>query len=288
MKEMKAPHNDWWTKQRPLPLGPNSPSPEVSTQLVRLMDASDFSKAVVTGIDKLKKSANYQQLLRLRSLQERLRPLFCENEINLESDIASNDDKKDSVEIPSAFLLNPLLGDISVNVSRSEYLALVQRKRLRFPETSRSDADHAWLTPVKSHSDLQAIRSLVQNRSIDSRFALAVLSIDPEHPLFSRHRCELLSLVPNEVVNWENQFRAALRQSSLAAATELLRFLEDETLDELWMRKNAEERLRDLSPTRLFDDLLNLREQVRESEISQNPRGQILEPGFRVIFPERS
>lgn len=32
--------------------------------------------------------------------------------------------------------------------------------------------------------------------------------------------------------------------------------------------------------------LLQTREEVKTSEISANPLGQILEPGFRVIFPE--
>ena len=35
----------------------------------------------------------------------------------------------------------------------------------------------------------------------------------------------------------------------------------------------------------LFRELVNKRLSVFNSEISKNPRGQILEPGFRVIFP---
>jgi hypothetical protein len=35
----------------------------------------------------------------------------------------------------------------------------------------------------------------------------------------------------------------------------------------------------------LFKKLLKVRKDVSLSEISQNPLGQILEPGFRLIFP---
>ena len=34
--------------------------------------------------------------------------------------------------------------------------------------------------------------------------------------------------------------------------------------------------------------LIQRREEAKQSEISKNPRGQILEPGFRVTFPEVS
>ncbi len=36
----------------------------------------------------------------------------------------------------------------------------------------------------------------------------------------------------------------------------------------------------------LYGQLVQRREAVLTSQISKNPKGQILEPGFRVIFPE--
>jgi hypothetical protein len=36
----------------------------------------------------------------------------------------------------------------------------------------------------------------------------------------------------------------------------------------------------------MYHLLAQRRAEVRASEISLNPRGQILEPGFRIIFPE--
>jgi len=38
----------------------------------------------------------------------------------------------------------------------------------------------------------------------------------------------------------------------------------------------------------LYLVLIQRREEAKQSEISKNPRGQILEPGFRAIFPEVS
>ncbi len=37
--------------------------------------------------------------------------------------------------------------------------------------------------------------------------------------------------------------------------------------------------------TKIFKNLIAGRQAVFNAEISKNPRGQILEPGFRVIFP---
>lgn len=36
---------------------------------------------------------------------------------------------------------------------------------------------------------------------------------------------------------------------------------------------------------KIFKKLIEARVAVYNAEISKNPRGQILEPGFRVIFP---
>ncbi len=36
----------------------------------------------------------------------------------------------------------------------------------------------------------------------------------------------------------------------------------------------------------VYQLLVQRRLEIKASEISKNPRGQILEPGFRVIFPE--
>ena len=241
MKELAFPHNDWWRSARPLPLGSGRPSAEVVGWMSDLVDAGEFAANVKAGIDSLEQSRGYRNLKASRRLEERLRPLFCEQEINIESDLGLSGD----VTIPTAFERNPLLGSGSVLMSREQYKQKLIESDLRFPETNLRDADHAWLTPVKGYSDLLAIRSLIEDGVVSREYAESVLKVDEANPAFSRVRCELL--------------RGAHGLPVVPFVASL--------------------------PEDAFAKLLRVRRAVRESEISQNPRGQILEPGFRVIFP---
>ena len=85
MKELSAPHNDWWTKQRPLSFGNAALSSQIKMALNNIQDASTLSHAVQTASLKLQASPAYQQIKSRESLQEQLRPLFCDTEINIES-----------------------------------------------------------------------------------------------------------------------------------------------------------------------------------------------------------
>lgn len=244
MKELAYPHNDWWTAENPLSLGPNKPTPEVQSWMANLIDAGEFASRVKTGIHKLEASPNYQALKSARTLQEQLRPLFCDQEINIES----SPQDTGLIQIPSAFFLNPLLGSTKLTMNRADYERQLSANGLIFPETTRRDAAHAWLTPVKGYSDLLAIQSLIHSGRVSASFAINVLSFDRTNPIFSKKRCALLK-----------NLGAALPDE------------EGEKVDRT---------------TDWFAKLLRIRRGVFESEISKNPRGQILEPGFRVIFPE--
>lgn len=294
LKELAPPHNDWWSRARPLPFGPNSPDPEMRSLLGQLEDTDHLAAAVRSGMQRLETSPAYQGARSRLSLQEQLRPLFCENEINLESDLRPAGAGA-VVRVPTAFLANPLLTgpDVAPIVLPSATCASQLRARgLRFPETDRADADHAWLAPVKGRSDLLAIRSLVRRGVIDAEFAADVLAVDFRTPLFSSKRCELLRLLPETVsAGWPSLFRARLSASTREGASELLAHLTDPALTAIRHRERAlaaldEVRKRSTDPA-LFDRLLWARQAVFQSEISRNPRGQILEPGFRVIFPVR-
>jgi hypothetical protein len=276
-----SPYNDWWTSARPLSFAPNRLSREVATQVGGLVDASKLSHGVAAGILLLEQSPSYQNLRSSLSLQEQLRPLFCENEINLESDLFPLDKGAEFVSVPSAFIRNPMLGFVHVEVKRETYLSLLESKGLIFPETARRDADHAWLTPVKGISDLIAIESLITKGLIDREFAVAVLLVDSDTPVFSTARCSLLELIPPYSPTWQTTFRANLVATHSSAANELLRNIgSPRTLD-------ASLRWHDNSNSaELFEKLLRVRKAAYESEISKNRLGQILEPGFRVIFPE--
>lgn len=290
MKELSAPHNDWWVNSRPLKFGSNKLSNEVAQVVSKLIDADEFSQAVKKGIQKLENSDNYQSLKNQQSLQVQLRPLFCETEINLESDVDSLDAATTHVNVPSASVINPLLLQSSLQIKKTDYLGLLDKYRMSFPETKNRDADHAWLVPVKGYSDLAAIQSLIQKGIIDEEFAADVLAIDMQKPLFSQKRCGLLKLISN--TGSVEEFIKILKVSNLPAAQELYENLtnpaKDQTFHKEQAQKIVEQTQLEFSTSQgqssQFESLILKRQDVFDSEISKNPRGQILEPGFRVIF----
>lgn len=124
--------------------------------------------------------------------------------------------------------------------------------------------------------------------------------IDFTNPLFSSKRCELLKLIPESYQTnskeWVEQFLINLRNSEeqFKGARQLADYMSKEQLDSKELMKKIkiyEYFLNQSISTRSglskhFQHLIELRKAVFRSELSQNPLGQILEPGFRVIFPE--
>lgn len=265
--------------------------------LEQVSDASLFASDVITGMQHLLNSKKMQVFQGKLSFQEQLRPLFCTTEINLQS---STDSSETVVSIPSAFWLNPLLGNIDLTISIEDYNQLLKEFNIRFPETSLQDADHAWLTPVKGEADLNAIKQLIQHNIITKKFAQSVLMIDFTNPLFSSKRCELLKLIPESSQTngkeWMEQFLVNLRnnEDQFKGARQLADYMSNGQLDSKDLMKKIkiyEYFLNQSISTRSglrkhFQQLIELRKAVFSNELSQNPLGQILEPGFRVIFPE--
>lgn len=287
MKELAPPHNDWWTSARALPFGSNSLSPDVSNYVADLEEASEFSSWVKNGVDVLEASPSYQALKSKTSAKQQLRPLFCELEINIESSFSSRDEVRSAeIQIPSGFFVNPWL-QVKLNrkIQEENYSSLLSKFKLSFPETSLRDADHAWLTPVKSYSDLKAIQSLVAAGFVDEEFVADVLAVDFANPLFSSDRCGLLQLV-GAGPGWKSELLSNLQKSSLHSAKVLLNHLTNPQMDQAKHQKRIVEFFAQQNhPEEYFKNLILLRDQVGKSVISKNPRGQILEPGFRVIFP---
>ena len=156
---------------------------------------------------------------------------------------------------------------------------------MKFPETESTDADHAWLVPVKGYSNTRAILSLQRSELVGQEFIQSILMLEMEKPLFSPIRCSLLAFVPQKPSpSWKNEFMAALSSSKPKIAQEFNRLLALSPAE----RKNEIDTYlsKPKSEDDIFQKLLSTRKEVFESEISKNPRGQILEPGFRVIFPE--
>lgn len=293
MKEIAPPHNDWWAAGRALPLAPNRPAPQVQRRLEQLVLAADFAESVRRGQDKLEQSTAWQQILSTRSLQEQLRPLFCTVEINLESAPEPSEACTNSLVTPAGFWTHPLLAAQDLTLSCRDYGNSLNRRGFRFPETQNRDADHPWLTPVKSRSDLSAVVSLVERGVVDEEFVADVLAVDFEQPVFSAERCNLLQFVPTGSGNMVEQLRATLRQRSEPGAQQLYQNLTDPERTARFHRARAAAYLaqtdarlsRPVGVETALDQLVAVRQAVFASEISKNPRGQILEPGFRVIFP---
>ena len=291
MKELAAPQNDWFTG-RP-PFGGLKPDAVLAKILTGLVDANKFREAVTTGSAKLQQSAKFQNHRAGLSLQEQLRCLFCPVELNLESDRPPFDERK-NVTVPSGFLVDPRLARGTIEIDRSHYDAALIKLKTNFPGTTRPDADHAWHAPVKALSDIAAIEDLVNRKVIDDEFVADVLAVDFTNPVLSKPRCKLLRLLPATADgDWKSTFTAALKASGDPAARELLSNLIDEKRTAKFHQSEAARFLESCqaklkspdSVENLFRVLVQRRVEVFESEISKNPRGQILEPGFKQVFP---
>jgi hypothetical protein len=249
-------------------------------------------------LSKLYESENFQRAFKALSLQERLRPLFCPVELNLESDSNPLEAEAPPVSVPSAFFVHPLLAKKTVTIKRAHYDAALRAAKAAFPEVlpERPDGDHGWLTPVKAFSDGLAIEALVKEGLIDQEFVSDVLAVDLTEPVFSKSRCSLLRLLPNVADgDWQKTFRDSLKAAANGnpAAQELLNNFTDPQRNAKFHQTRAARFLdqcqarlqREDTVIEMYQLLAQRRAEAFESEISKNPRGQILEPGFRVIFP---
>ena len=294
-KELVAPHNDWWSRARPLPLGGLKPDSSVAAIMAELVDAGELAKVVQATSQRLADSPGYRKALAARTMQERLRPLFCPVEVNIESDAPAFDDKKPTVTIPSGFFADTRLASVEISVSRADYDAALRKLNSHLPDSPpRADADHGWLTPVKAHSDKVAVDALVTQGVIDREFVADVLGVDVANPVFSKQRCGLLRLVPKHAgENFGSEFLGNLRGASQPGAVELLSNLTDPQRTAAFHEDHARRFLancqgRAAAPEHVLEWvrlLAQRREEVKASEISKNPRGQILEFPGRIVFP---
>jgi hypothetical protein len=310
MKELKSPHDSWWTKERPLALGALRIAPELKPILDALIPADDLAKWIRAGDEKLLASASYWKQRSAMSTQEQLRPIFCEQEVNLESDTRPLSGRATTILAPAGFFVDPRLvpGIDGVEIDKTLYtnaLNLFQAQFLDY-QTSASfaswvqpvnqiDADHAFETPVKSHSDILFAAKMVSSGLIEEKMLYDVLSIDMTRPMFSAARCSLLQLVPggSPGPDWKTRFQQNLANSSLPAAKLLLANMKDSSHTPDYYRgqgkalltmvqQNAGVQLAVNGYVRL---LAGRRIAVYQDEISQHPQGQIFEPSFRLIFP---
>lgn len=299
MKELDKPHNDWWEPKRKLDFGGLKPDTTLQDILETLVAPDQLAKSVLLGVNKLNHSRELYQKKASLSLQEQLRPLFCPVELNLMSDVVPNDELYFEVSIPAEFFIDsrflPTQENQVIIISRVFYEAALNALGSYFPETYLRDADYAWLTPVKAKSDKVAVDNLIKNRVIDTKFMLDVLDVDRTNPVFSSARCNLLRLLPSiPTLDWHEVFIKNLSETNEWAAKKLLKNLTSPEQDTKFYQQKAkrflqkcQEKLKNSKNVEMMYRLLvQRRTEISASEISLNPLGQILEPGFRVIFPE--
>lgn len=293
LKESAFPNNDWWNQIRKLPSFPNKADSTVELIMATLENPMVLSRSVERSMKRLFNRDSPLQYFRKTqtTLQEQLRPLFCTVEINLES---ANQYNNSPINIPSAFWLDKQLHfNVASSITRDEYRSLLKEFAMEFPETSLSDADRSWLTPVKGTDDDMAIDDLINNKMITRSFAEAVLMIDFVHPIFSKSRCNLLRLIPEKTTSdWQLIFRKNLKNLGTKEALLLAYYLDKDMSHEAFEKilEKYKEKMDQLITTetgrrKVFNRLIYKRKAVSKAEMSQNPLGEILEPGFRVIFP---
>jgi hypothetical protein len=285
MKEFSMPHDSWWSKERQLPFGKLVPDDSVQKVMASLQDPVALSSAVASGIAKVTDT----KIKKERNVKVALRPLFCPEELQLRSSPFPLQNGENDVVVPLGFFLDERLGAQKVTrAAKAHYLNALKQLGSQFPETQQIDGDHGWITPVKAASDIAATGS-----KWDREFISDVLAVDMTRPLFSNKRCQLLRMVPEQwSENWHTQFEDSLKKSDLASAKELLENLTNENRNaeyhraqaQLFIEKCAEKLKAETGVWELVRYLGQLRAEAFASEISKNPMGQILEPGFRVIF----
>jgi hypothetical protein len=309
MKELAAPHDSWWNTERPLQLGAMRIAPEFKSILENLVSANDFSASIKAGDAKLLASQPYLKMRGALTLQEQLRPVFCEQEVNLDSDSAPMEAVAQNIEAPiGAFIDQRLAGDTkAVALNKALYvnaLTLFQSSFFDYQTggiangvqpINQIDADHGFETPVKSHSDMLLADRMIASGLIDEKFLYDVISIDMTRPMFSTKRCGLLRLVPDgtATADWQARFKQNLANSDGPAAKELLANLTDPKRTPAYHRGKAKELIARLQAQANSQSAVNGyvrllaqdRIAVYQAQISQHPQGQIFEPGFRLIFP---
>ena len=310
MKELAEPNDSWWTRTRPLSLGAMRIAPELTELLATLVNADQFAGWVKAGSDKLLVSQPYWKARQASTLQEQLRPLFCAQEVNLESDKLPLSDGALTIAAPVAAFVDPRLapsGTQSVTISKALYVNSLNLFQSQFFDyqtgaiaggvqpIGQIDADHAYEIPVKARSDIELAKRMVDTGLITDKFVYDVISVDMTRPLLSAQRCGLLRLLPDGAAKagWLPQFKQNLANSPQPAAKALLANMNDAGRTRAYYQAQAKT-LIDKIQARAGDQqavngyvrlLAQDRIAVYQAELSQHPQGQIFEPGFRLIFP---
>lgn len=314
MKELEAPHNDWWTTARKLNLGPFSlssgtsaldPAHVAGSVFRDAADASSLSKQVKATIDRLV-SARSEAVPSGLTLKHQLRSLVTTMEMNLVSDGAPLDDTaRTTIEIPQDFFVDArLVGDRRpITVNKALYRQALAKVGSRFAAGETPglvDSHHAFVVPARSHVDNRIIDALIMTGMLDDELIADVLALDFSTPVFSTVRASVFTFLPNQAkdaADLRSQLIVALKSGGqqTPVARELLTSLTDPGQTAA-AHQRAARAYRDACSQAAGEldavvDWLTIASQRRievtraAAETAQHPRGQITEPGFRIVFP---
>ncbi|BBM87190.1 hypothetical protein [Candidatus Uabimicrobium amorphum] len=306
LKEIEAPHNDWWNNNDKLNLGtlrlnfgsdPQNPEHFAARMFFEAEDVSNLSKQVKKGIDRLVAA-------REGNLHEQMRSLVSTMEMNLASDTKPLQ-AKSQIAIPKGFFVDErLLGKSApqITIDTALYMQALQTVQSRFAQNETPgliDARHAFLVPTRSYIDNKVIDVLLHKGILDEELIADILAIDFTNPVYSQKRKNLIRYIPKNAINAQHlreQLIANLQNTNETGAKELLSNLTDPRRNKEFHRKQALAFF-DVCQQKgnVFVTVMNWvkiatqrRVEIQSSQPAQNPRGTILEPGFRVIFPQNN
>lgn len=303
MKELEAPHNDWWTEGQELPVGSFTPDAETAALFTRAIDASHLSALVKNGAERL--MAARAEGSRAGTLQQQLRSLFATMEMNLVSDTApfsERDQRGTAVEIPAAFFADARLAPAGrpISVDLATYKEALARVDARFPTKTSStrESRHAFVVPAPSFIDARVVDDLAKRGVVDEETIADVLAVDFTTPVYSRVRSSLIRFVPSTAANaadLRQKLIAELKKAPVddAGAKELLANLTDPARTAAAHRARAAAYLaaceKAAGSVDAVESWLRLAAQrraaIEQAETALSPHGVITEAGFRVIFP---
>jgi hypothetical protein len=312
MKEMEPPHNDWWTVKDKLPLKPwrleegkdDGNAKHLAARLFQgASDASNLSRQVKNGIDRLLTGGAWQKG---RSLKEQLRSLFSTMEMNLVTDrvpFRERAAKGEAIEVPLDFFVDARLAGHKqgVAVAFERYKQALTAVGSHFPagvKMGSLETRHAFLAPARSYIDNRVLDTLVARGLLDDELIAGVLAVDFTMPVYSRTRAALIRYVPERAKDVRDLGAQLIKALERAPATdrgakELLANLKDPERTATYHRKAVASYLRACAKAaqdgKAVTDWLKVASQRRVEmvavETAGHPRGNILEAGFRVVFP---
>jgi hypothetical protein len=160
------------------------------------------------------------------------------------------------------------------------------------------ETHHAFNVPARSYIDNQIIDSLTQRGLLDCELVADVLAVDFTVPVYSGQRLSLVNFLP-ETATTADELRQGLIEAlsqapgTDAAAQELLANLKDPARTAAFHRQRAADFValcrQEAKTLDVVVDWLRIasqrRAEVLVSETASSEQGNILEQGFREVFP---